>query len=190
MTTTRFFHFAIALLHFEGPQSGDHCLLVLEQLVFAEPAHVTAPHAPQTAWGDDNGVAFVFAQTYAAHSSNLFEGYVELRRALSADAFQTALLRCVGDDVRAALRQIRVTAYSEAEEAATATGLRRALRPLYNGEYYFMHGALCPAVARALRARIITPADGGAIIACGDAERGLLVRTLMRALALADALEC
>jgi hypothetical protein len=191
-TTARFFHFAMTLEHFKGPQSGDHCLLVLEQLVFAEPARVDAVHAPQAGWGAGNGAAFVLGQTHSVHGIDQFEGFVELRHPLSGDEFQRALLRCIGSDhVRAALQKLIVTAYTDAEEVDTAaTGLRRALRGQYMGERYFMHGALCPAVARALRARLTAP-DGRTIV-CGHCERGLLVRTLLRALALADAsvVEC
>ncbi len=169
----RFFHFDIMVHHLEGRQSGDHCLLVLEQLVFAHPERVTAPPAPQAFWGDGNGAAFVLAHTYSDYGTTSFEGYIELKQGLSQDAFKEALLRCVGCDVCAALRRITVTPSSD-----DAAGLRRVLSPVrYNGETYFMHGSLCPAVARALRSQIGTR--------CGGAQ-GLVVRTLMRALVLEE----
>jgi hypothetical protein len=172
----RFFYFDIMMHHFEGRQSGDHCLLVLEQLVFAHPERVTAPHAPQPCWGDGNGAAFVLVHTYSAYGTTSFEGYIELKQGLRQDAFQEALLHCVGGDVRAALLRINVTASSD-----DAAGLRRLMSPRYNGEIYFMHGRLCPAVARALRAQILAGSR------CGGGAQGLVVRTLMRALVLEDA---
>jgi hypothetical protein len=65
--------------------------------------------------------------------------------------------------------------------AARETCKYEHLSPGYNGKIYFMHGSLCPAVARALRAQIVAGTR------CGGGAQGLVVRTLMRALVLEDA---
>jgi hypothetical protein len=89
----------------------------------------------------------VLAHTYIDYGTTSFEGYIELKQGLSQDAFKEALLRCVGGDVRAALRRITVTGVTPSSD--DAAGLRRVLSPVrYNGETYFMHGSLCSAVAR------------------------------------------